>query len=75
MELSSVFSIEKDSRNSIWIGTDKGVVRIRENRIEHISQDNYLSNNAVLTIVERTEGEIFTGTYRGINIIYLDENK
>jgi diguanylate cyclase (GGDEF)-like protein len=63
-----VYSVGTDLQGTLWVGTDRGVDRIRKGETFHISQGGGLpgedcSGNALLT---ETGGEIWVGTSTGL---------
>ncbi len=67
-----VFSLFKDSRNRIWIGTDGGGLSLfdMENgsftRFNVSNTKNELLSNVILSINEDIEGKLWLGTDRGL---------
>lgn len=70
-----VYSIFRDTKQQIWIGTDKGLSRLRqkydtENLLFETYTSNYneaysLSNNSVRDIYQDHSGVLWIGTYYG----------
>ncbi len=63
----TVFTIFKDSKENLWVGTEKGLYGLTSKGTEHfthISNDKYsLSGNLVLTVEEDREGGLWIGTF------------
>lgn len=76
-------SIYKDSKGNIWIGTDKGINRIRVNETTKANPvfeaftlgegPKFLSHDYILQIVEAQNGTIWIGTMGGGLIRYEDK--
>ena len=63
--------IMKSSDGSLWIGTDKGVARQKEDSVQVWSFEGGVINNNVQTVFEDSEGRIWIGTAGGL---YLFED-
>lgn len=67
-----VYSLYKDKRGFIWIGTDYGLNRFdgyQYKKYFHIAGDTTsLSSNSILALVENSDGKIWVGTYDGLNL-------
>lgn len=67
-----VYSLYKDKKGFIWIGTDYGLNRFdgyQYKKYFNIAGDtNSLSSNSILAIVENPDGKIWIGTYDGLNL-------
>ncbi len=67
-----VFSLFKDSRNRIWVGTDGGGLSLFDiesgtfTRYNVSNTDNALLSNVILSINEDNEGKLWLGTDRGL---------
>jgi diguanylate cyclase (GGDEF)-like protein len=69
-----VYSVGTDRQGTLWVGTDRGVDRLRKGQTFHLSQGGGLpgedcSGNALLT---ETNGEIWVGTSTGLAHILPD---
>lgn len=58
----------KDKEGLIWIGSEKGLFRIRNNSIQTFSDRQGLEHENVYTILERKNGEIIIGGGVGVSI-------
>ncbi|MEO6456568.1 MAG: two-component regulator propeller domain-containing protein [Ginsengibacter sp.] len=67
-----VFSIYRDSRQFLWIGTDMGLNRYdgyqTTRYLHHDNESGSLSNNTLRCINEDTNGNILIGTAAGMNL-------
>ncbi len=52
----------QDREGVTWVGTDTGLVRIRNNKFERFPADDSLSSSIVLSLFEDREGSIWVGT-------------
>ncbi|MCU0236139.1 MAG: LuxR C-terminal-related transcriptional regulator [Acidobacteria bacterium] len=70
-----IFAFARDSRGLIWIGTDRGLVRLDPGdgslrRYRHDRLDpRSLSNDRVNTVLEGAFGAIWAGTDDGLNLL------
>jgi ligand-binding sensor domain-containing protein len=62
---SFVLSMLLDSEGVVWIGTENGVVLLRDGRFEQVLPDSQLSGLAVETIIEERAGVLWIGTREG----------
>jgi signal transduction histidine kinase/DNA-binding response OmpR family regulator len=73
-----VLVIEKDRHGRIWLGTVYGGVHLfdpeRGEVVKIINNANGLSNNTVVSILEDDEGDIWVGTYDGLNLLDAEGN-
>ena len=69
--ISMLFSVPylfKDQENFIWVGSDKGLHRLRTHFIKTLSLENNLFGNRVYSIFQRKNGEILMGVKKGLNV-------
>lgn len=76
-----VWSIEQDNEGAFWMGTNEGLVKMKfadkgdnvERNIVELktyTQEDGMSNNAVLSVYPNSKGEIWCGTsYGGVNVL------
>jgi PAS domain S-box-containing protein len=66
----------KDSKGFLWVGTDKGLFRIKDGRADHYTEISGLSgletNRGAL--LESENGRIWIGTSKGLSIFNPEEN-
>jgi ligand-binding sensor domain-containing protein/signal transduction histidine kinase len=61
-------SILEDRNNNVWVGSEFGVVRYKDNLASYIEAAKGLSSNNVTALCEDHEGSIWLGTYySGLN--------
>ena len=74
-----VWGITEDHQGNIWIGTDGGGIDVwnpQKGIIKRLTQENGLSDNAILCATTDKEGKLWFGTYRGgINRIDPESGK
>ena len=70
-----VYALLKDSRGFLWVGTDVGVFRIKDNRIVQFNEKNGLLGSEVNrgAFLEGNNGEIWIGTSKGLSVFISDE--
>ncbi|MGH9800293.1 MAG: ligand-binding sensor domain-containing protein, partial [Blastocatellia bacterium] len=56
-------SITRDG--SVWVGTEKGLTRIKDGRFQTINEDSGLSSNKITKVYEGRDGVIWIGTEHG----------
>ncbi len=54
-----------DREGSLWIGTNEGLARWREGRLERLAATDALEGESVLTLLEDREGNLWIGTETG----------
>lgn len=54
-----------DREGSLWIGTNEGLARWREGRLERLSATDSLEGESVLALLEDREGNLWIGTETG----------
>jgi len=62
---SRIESIYADRENCLWIGTNRGLVRInarQEDAVQLLPPTDPLAGNAVMSIIEDQEGDLWVGT-------------
>lgn len=70
---NSTFAIHTDRKNNLWIGSQKGLIRInrKTNQYKRFTYDpkdaNSLSNDMVQHIYEDKQGNLWIGTHYGLN--------
>ena len=68
---NSIYSIFKDSRGILWLGTGNGVSTIIDNKITNYTVQDGLAHNNCWSISEDKNGTIWLGTYGG-GLSYFD---
>lgn len=67
----NVKALLKDKKNSIWIGTNRGVFKYYEGKIDHYQKEKPslggLLNNEIQNFFEDTDGNIWIGSIEGIH--------
>lgn len=71
-----VYSLLKDSWGFLWVGTDKGVFRIKDGKSNHYTEISGLSgleaNRGAL--IEGDNGRVWIGTSKGLSLFIPEEN-
>jgi ligand-binding sensor domain-containing protein len=77
LNANSISYIFQDSRNFLWIGTDRGLVRYDGQFFKHYNQisEGGLTNRIVTCINEDAAGNIWIGTENGLNKLNPFTNK
>ncbi len=70
---NSVFSIKKDSRGILWVGTGAGVSKIRNNKITNFYEEDGLAYNNCWAIEEDANHNLWFGSYGG-GVTFYDGN-
>jgi len=63
----------EDSENNMWVGTEKGLLKLRAENgiiIAVYQQKDGLANDCIYSIVNDSDGNIWCGTNKGISGIY-----
>lgn len=68
---NSIYSIFKDTRGILWLGTGNGVSTIIDNKITNYTVQDGLAHNNCWSIAEDKNGTIWLGTYGG-GLSYFD---
>ena len=63
----SVRNVFRDSQGNLWLGTNKGAVRIRGDRVFRYTMENGLINDFVRAFAEDSNGDIWIGTDSGLS--------
>jgi len=66
-----MYSLYEDANKIIWAGTDHGMVRIENNRIQSFGVNEGLPIGAVYAMLSAPEGGLYIGTHHGL---YLGRN-
>lgn len=75
-----VNTLKPDSKNNIWVGTSKsGLLKIQDYQVtqtysHNLSDSIGISHNNVLSILEDSFGQIWVGTYNGLDKIVFNNN-
>ena len=70
--ISSIYDIQKDSLNRLWIATDIGIILYNGVSIEFFNEKNGLLDNTILKIHIDDEGIIWFATLSGKIFFYKD---
>ncbi len=65
---SVTYSITKDKFRNIWFGTEEGLYRIRENKIEQVELRSDPGSNFINFINER-DGRLYVGSNNGLFVV------
>lgn len=60
-----VQALYADREGSLWIGTNEGLARWREGRLERLAATDALAGESVLSLLEDREGNLWIGTETG----------
>jgi len=69
----SIYTLYKDRKENIWVGSSNNGVYLLNNdeqiisHFEHNTDQNSISNNQIRTILEDSAGKIWIGTFYGLN--------
>jgi signal transduction histidine kinase/ligand-binding sensor domain-containing protein len=67
-EALAVEALFGDRQNSLWVGTERGLYKIRGAEADHFDSADGLSSDLVRSIFEDREGNIWAATSRGIDM-------
>lgn len=70
---SRVVALYEDRERSIWVGTNGGLVRLREAPFQTITRDDGLSDNFIRTLLPLGEQTIMVGTSVGLSTIEAEQ--
>ena len=66
---NSVRSILVDSNNSLWIGTENGVIKKENDEFQYFFEEDGLAQNSCWAIAEDKNGKLWFGSYgEGVSI-------
>ncbi len=54
--------ILEDRHHNLWVGTNNGLLRISEGKVDSFNSQNGLSSDQVVSLLEDTEGNLWVGT-------------
>ena len=60
-----VRSLLRDSDGGLWVGTETGVARLRNGRVDSLMSRDGLPDDVVIALFEDREGGLWMGTYSG----------
>lgn len=66
---NKVYSLFQDRENSIWIGTNAGLTRLRVSPFRNLTTQKGLVDNYVRTLLVHSDGSEWIGTTAGLNHI------
>lgn len=66
---SRVIAWYQDLEGSIWIGTNSGIMRLRDTPFININSDRGLADNYVRTLLPLDDQRVMVGSSRGLSII------
>lgn len=75
---SSVLSFAQGSKNKMWIGTNVGLLgvdlktNVTEKFIHDPADPNSLNDNCIRTMVKDSQGRLYFGTNKGLNMVLND---
>src|ERR1051326_3655953 len=70
----NVFDVLEDSAGSLWLATPGGLGRLRSNQLQIVAPGGLTLSNAVVTLTESQNGDIWAGTYgKGLWRVHGDE--
>lgn len=69
-DIGLIRNLFPDTHGFVWSTTVTGTYRFNKDKIERLSTDNGLSDNGVRTLFEDRNGDIWIGTFRGLNYIH-----
>ncbi|MDB0601765.1 histidine kinase [Tenacibaculum maritimum] len=62
---NSIYSLKKDSRGVLWVGTGAGVSKIENNKISNFYKEDGLAHNNCWAIEEDSNNNLWFGSYGG----------
>jgi ligand-binding sensor domain-containing protein/two-component sensor histidine kinase len=60
-----VHSLSEDREGDLWIGTARGIDRLRDPKVVHVSSINGLSSDLVMAVYAARQGGAWVGTFGG----------
>lgn len=64
---NKIYSLFQDRENSIWMGTNAGLTRLRVSPFRNLTTQKGLSDNYVRTLLVHSDGSEWIGTTDGLN--------
>jgi signal transduction histidine kinase/ligand-binding sensor domain-containing protein len=62
-----VYAMTLDRDGNVWVGTNKGLLRIRGNVVDHYGRGDGLSSDTVFALFEDREGLVWAATINGLD--------
>ena len=62
-----VLSLYVDRDGALWVGTSRGLYRIRDDVVDHFDRTTGLSDDAVIDVTQDREGSLWVVTSRGVD--------
>lgn len=72
---NNVRTMYVDSKNRLWLGTDKGINILEKGIFVSITTKDNLSSNYISNFVEDAKGRMWVGTQNGLNLLLEDSSK
>jgi signal transduction histidine kinase/ligand-binding sensor domain-containing protein len=69
----TVTCLFEDRHGVVWVGTDEGLARIRNNKIDTFAATDSLAGSVILCIAEDREGDLWVGTESNGLVVIRDE--
>ncbi len=70
---NTIFAVHEDKFNQLWVGTDKGIMRVYKGEYINISLKHNLPNVKINTFLEDERGNIYAGSNAGVFRFFNDE--
>ena len=70
---NNILSLYQDRENSIWIGTNSGLTRLRKAPFSSWNQKNGLQGDFIRTTLALPDGRVAVGSSNGLNLIEDDK--
>ncbi|MEO9482091.1 MAG: two-component regulator propeller domain-containing protein [Ekhidna sp.] len=69
---TTINSLIVDKKQTLWIGTMRGLFRYQDSKLDSLNEDNGMPNNIVQDLMFDQQGNLWVGTYRN-GIFFLSD--
>ncbi len=71
---AAIHAIYKQKDGTLWLGTEEGIVLLKEKSVKHYTTANGLADNFIYTLVFIDDNHLLAGTDQGIHDIRIASN-
>lgn len=80
LPIHPIISVVKDKEENLWFGTNRGIYKVSPDKkriklyAENPNDNSSISNNYVNTITVTSQGELWVGTKKGLNLYHKNSD-